>query len=64
MLTLAGRTAEESEQDKLTPFEEEAAARFPDTPRHKLRQRMSARSKRRARNKVARASSRANRDTT
>ena len=64
MLTLAGTTAEAEEQDKLTPFEEEAARRYPDTPRHKLVAAMRRRSRQRARNKMRRESLRANREST
>jgi len=50
-------TTEEEEEEKetpLTPFEEEASRRFPGTARGNLTERMHARSRRRAKNKMRR----------
>ena len=45
---------EEEEKEPLTPFEEEASRRFPNTDRGHLTERMHARSRRRAKNKMRR----------
>ena len=56
MRTLPAHEAEEEEQ--LRGFTAEAVRRFPVTPHLKLREKMHARSRRRAKNKLARASRR------